>query len=218
MAYSFHLISFLLFLSTFLHCSHAQYHLEILHLRPGDAKLEVRGAAPVPASNLPANWTYAGCYNDSQADRTLSGANTYSTADMNATFCIAFCTSQKYVYAGTEYSSQCWCSNSITAGATLQPNGSCSMGCTYNSSEACGGPDLLTVYYANAKPPTGPITNPGPAGWTSYGCWEEPSNTRLLSNQVNVAGGSSNMTVSGCTSACSAAGYKLAGVEYASQW
>ena len=99
---------------------------------------------------------------------------------------------------------------------TLQSDSSCNMACTGNPSEVCGGPALLTVYYANTPVPQGPHTNNGPAGWTSSGCWLDGS-TKALANEVQVDGGGSNMTVTGCTAACGAAGYKLAGIEYASK-
>lgn len=91
------------------------------------------------------------------------------------------------------------------------------MGCAYNGSEACGGPDLLTTYYANEPAPQGPTTNPGPPGWTLYGCVTDGA-TRTLANTIQVEGGGSNMTVAGCTTACTAAGYQLSGVEYAGEW
>jgi hypothetical protein len=172
----------------------------------------VKRATVSPASNatLPGNWTYTGCYNDNQGGRTLSGSTYYDTANMNATSCIAFCSKKGYVYAGTEYSTECFCGNLLAAAATLQDDSQCNMGCSYNSSEACGGPNLLTVYYANKPAPQGPFTNPGPPGWTSYGCWTDGA-PRTLANAVQVTGGGDNMTVAACTSACSAAGYTLAG-------
>jgi hypothetical protein len=111
---------------------------------------------------------------------------------------------------------ECFCDNVLNNATTLQSNPTCNMACSGNSTQACGGPDLITVYYANAPAPQGPQTNPGPAGWTSAGCWADgPS--KALANSVQVPGGGNNMTVMECTSACSAAGYKLAGVEYASK-
>ena len=75
---------------------------------------------------------------------------------------------------------------------------------------------MLTVYYANTPVPQGPHTSNGPPGWTDFGCWRDGS-SKALANGVQVEGGGSNMTVIGCTAACDAAGYKLAGVEYASK-
>ena len=90
------------------------------------------------------------------------------------------------------------------------------MPCAGNSSEACGGPNLLTTYYANTAAPSGPQTNPGPSGWTSFGCWTD-AGTRTLANQVQVDGGAAAMTVAKCTTACGSAGFTLAGLEYASE-
>ncbi|QIW95400.1 hypothetical protein AMS68_000918 [Peltaster fructicola] len=170
-----------------------------------------------PASNsLPTNWTYTGCYNDNQGSRTLNGPYYGDGSGMNASTCVSFCASQNYVYAGTEYSSQCYCGNSIASGLN-QTDATCNMACSGNSAEVCGGPNLLTIYYANTAAPIPPSVNPGPPGWTSYGCYAEGS-TRTLANLYDVPGGSAkNMSVAACTSVCGANGYSLAGVEYASQ-
>lgn len=109
---------------------------------------------------------------------------------------------------------ECFCANVVNNASTLQSDSSCNMACSGNSSEACGGPNLLDIYYANKPAPQGPVTNPGPAGWTSFGCYADGS-TKSLANGVQVPGGGSNLTVSSCTTACGAAGYTLAGVEYA---
>ena len=118
-----------------------------------------------------------------------------------------------FVESRTNQIAECYCGNALAQATTLQTDASCSMACAANSSEACGGPDLLTVYYANKAAPAGPVTNPGPAGWTSYGCWTD-GGTRTLSNSVQVSGGAAAMTVALCTAACKSAGYIFAGVEY----
>lgn len=74
---------------------------------------------------------------------------------------------------------------------------------------------MLSVYFANKDAPKGPSVNPGPPGWTSYGCYQD-GNPRTLSH----TDGSiqfSNMTVALCTSACGSNGYTLAGVEYSGE-
>lgn len=74
----------------------------------------------------------------------------------------------------------------------------------------------MSVYYANIPVPDGPHASAGPPGWTSFGCWAD-GGTKALAHEVQVKGGASNMTVTECTEACDAAGYKLAGIEYASK-
>nr|OQO23943.1 hypothetical protein B0A51_11072 [Rachicladosporium sp. CCFEE 5018] len=168
-----------------------------------------------PASVLPTNWTYTGCYNDLQGSRTLAGPYTAGTGN-SATWCISYCSNKGYVYAGTEYSDECYCDNLLAPPATLQPDSDCNMACSGNASEACGGGNRLTVYYANKPVPQGPTIAPAPPGWTSYGCWADGP-TKSLANGVQVPGGTSNLTVELCTAACSGAGYTLAGVEYAGE-
>jgi hypothetical protein len=80
------------------------------------------------------------------------------------------------------------------------------MPCAGDASEACGGPDRLTTY-------TSFTTNPGPAGWTSLGCYTDSVQARTLTVLEQVPGGTDAMTPEACTSTCAAAGYKYAGVE-----
>lgn len=136
---------------------------------------------------------------------------------MNGSTCAAFCSDKKFVYAGTEYGDECYCGNKLGEPATLQNDTKCSMPCSGNSSEACGAANFLSIYFANKDAPKGPSPNPGPAGWTHYGCWTD-GNPRTLRQETNTPGGFSNLTVSLCTTACGNAGYSLAGVEYAGEW
>src|SRR5207248_1364864 len=53
-----------------------------------------------------------------------------------------------------------------------------------------------------------------PAGWTYAGCYTDSVGARTLSVREFPAG---SMTVELCTSACQAAGYTIAGVEYAGE-
>jgi len=62
--------------------------------------------APGPSTNLPASWTYQGCYTDG-GPRTLNGPSYVNTTDMTIGSCIAFCNTQYYIYAGVEYAQEC---------------------------------------------------------------------------------------------------------------
>ena len=85
------------------------------------------------------------------------------------------------------------------------------MSCSGNSSEACGGPNRLTVFYANKAPP---VTDPGPPGWGSLGCYSDNVGARTLLTVMPTTGGAGALTVALCTSACHASNYIYAGVEY----
>lgn len=59
----------------------------------------------VPAT-LPGTWTYQGCYTEN-GPRTLNGKMTASNTLMTDEYCISFCDQNGYLYAGTEYTSEC---------------------------------------------------------------------------------------------------------------
>jgi hypothetical protein len=69
------------------------------------AVLDTR-VTPLVSTNLPSTWTYQGCYADREP-RTLSGPSYVNTTGMTDETCIAFCNTQYYIYAGTEYSQEC---------------------------------------------------------------------------------------------------------------
>ena len=162
---------------------------------------------PAPATNLPAGWQYSGCTIDSTSYRTLNAAVTYDNSGLTAQSCIAFCASKGYPVAGTEFSAECYCGGTVPqVGAD-----SCNMPCTGDSSQACGGPNRLSVYN---NPSAMVSTNPGPPGWSSTGCWQDNVQSRVLGYRANVAG---DMTVQKCITACYAAGFNNAGVEYAAE-
>lgn len=55
------------------------------------------------------------------------------------------------------------------------------------------------------------------AGWTFLGCYTDSVSARSLPYGVGVPGGPAAMTIELCQSTCLAAGYSLAGVEYADE-
>lgn len=63
--------------------------------------------------------------------RTLEGASYTNNTGMTDEACIAFCQSQSMYWAGTEYSTQCFCGNSLAGGGSLAANqGDCNMACS----------------------------------------------------------------------------------------
>ncbi|KAF8534900.1 putative glyoxal oxidase precursor [Trichophaea hybrida] len=168
--------------------------------------------AVVVPSPLPTSWSYYGCYTDSVGARSLTGATYGSGTAMTDEACIAFCTQRGYKFAGTEYSQECYCGSSLAATSTVAPIGDCNMGCSGNATEACGGPNRLTVF--SGTDVGGPQTNPGPPGWTSAGCYTDNVGGRTLATGVGTPGGGAALTVALCTAACAQGNYLHAGVEY----
>ena len=118
--------------------------------------------------NLPPGWTYKSCYTD--VGRTLNGASYVDNAKMTQETCVAYCDGKGYAYAGVEYSTECFCGNTLASGSAVAPAADCGNACSGDATEACGGGNRLTLFYnPNAKTPAGPSVNPGPPGWTSLG-------------------------------------------------
>lgn len=178
------------------------------------------------------SFTYQGCYTEGKNARALSIASTAS-GDMTVEKCAVFCIG--YSYMGVEYSTECFCANSISDGVVLTPSG-CSMTCGGNSNEYCGGPNRLNLYKTDPEKPTSASTSsmsispissattrssktaPGPfaistaSSFTYQGCYTEGTSTRALS-AVSTAGG--DMTVEKCATFCN--GYNYIGTEYSSE-
>jgi hypothetical protein len=98
------------------------------------------------------------------------------------------------------------------------------MACAGNSSETCGGPFRLDLYHYGGTPPTSTTTSssasPTPTvarSWTFLGCYTDNVSGRALPHGEAVPGGSNYMTNDACQASCLAAGYSIAGTEYAGE-
>ncbi|KAK7458254.1 WSC domain-containing protein [Colletotrichum acutatum] len=170
-------------------------------------------AAPV-INPGPPSWSSLGCQND-PGPRLLSYRTGVAAGDskMSVLQCTNACQAAGYSLAGVEYSSECYCDNQLRNTGSSGFDG-CNMLCSGNSSEYCGGPNRINVYQASAKPKTPSVL---PSGWTDKGCLKDNVLGRALTVNVDVVGGTQNMSVGGCVSACTAAGYPIAGVEYSQE-
>ena len=176
--------------------------------------------APAPlliANDLPGKWLFSSCYTDSVQQRTLSGSVYTSGDSMTQESCIVYCSNLNYGYAGTEYAGECYCGSSIQSTGQTASLADCNMGCNGNNTEACGGPNRMSLFYNNATMEAPATTNPGTStGWKSVGCFSDGGpDARTLTYAQGVPAGPNGMTVEACTSACQAGGHSLAGVEYA---
>ena len=183
----------------------------------------------------PTPWQFQGCFtyvcfgsydgiltdfpgSDSVGARGLSGAFYGDGNAMTTDSCIAYCTQAGYNYAGVEYASECFCGNAIASTSTLATASTCNMGCSGAPTTQCGGPDRLTLFWNGKAPPAAPVEAPGTGEWKSLGCYtDHGAAARTLTTIMPTTGGQSALTVELCTSACQAASYTLAGVEYASE-
>lgn len=70
------------------------------------SNLDVLSKRQEQVAALPERWKYQGCYTDGNP-RTLQGPYYVNATGMTGPQCIAYCDSKGYIYAGTEYSTEC---------------------------------------------------------------------------------------------------------------
>ncbi|KAG2002470.1 hypothetical protein CC2G_004661 [Coprinopsis cinerea AmutBmut pab1-1] len=167
-------------------------------------------------SELPGTWTSQGCVTEGTTGRALTGPTYASGDDMTIENCIAFCDAQGAIYAGVEFSAECFCGNTLSNGGGLEaPAGECNMPCSGNSLQPCGGPGRLNLFWNGDEPAPPPSIIPQVGDWESLGCYSDGVNgQRTLGTGVTVTG---PLTLEKCTDACFNAGYRLAGAEYAAE-
>ncbi|KAL7424883.1 Cell wall integrity and stress response component 2 [Cryptotrichosporon argae] len=129
---------------------------------------------------------------------------------MTVEMCTSTCAAYGYAVAGVEYGDECYCGTLAQADAGLV-SGQCYMPCAGDASETCGGPNAIDWYY-NADAVVATVALP--AGWTTYGLIAEGASGRALGYMLWDA---ATNTVEACAAGCAAAGYAVAGTEYASQ-
>ncbi|OCK86428.1 WSC-domain-containing protein [Lepidopterella palustris CBS 459.81] len=172
--------------------------------------------SPVVAS-LPSGWTSSGCYIDNAYGRILSVQQPNSDT-LTIESCIATCSGLGYTIAGLEYSTQCFCGNSIIAGGLPASAASdCAMPCSGNSAEICGGPARMSIYAAGAVT-TAPVpvvqTTGLPGTWSYSGCVSDNVGARTLPYEIDF--GTTNSATT-CLTQCTSLGYTVGGMEYGAQ-
>jgi hypothetical protein len=170
------------------------------------------GPAPTQPGNLPANWTYAGCYIDNANGRILPNQQPDST-NLTSANCINECAGLGYKVAGTQYASQCFCANALYAGAALTDESQCSMACSGNSFEKCGAGNRMSVFSTGNLTAYAPPKAANSSGnWTYIGCW-----TDNLSGKPSLqwkVPDSANNSAESCLAQCHAFGYPTGGMQY----
>jgi hypothetical protein len=133
--------------------------------------------------------------------------------------CAAFCTGHKYF--ATEYAAECYCGNTLHATSTNASLDDCSMPCSGNPAQYCGGPNRIELYETDdvvpvattttasspSAEPTQPATVEG--GWTFYKCMTEATGVRALGAETLA---SDELTLEACGAFCD--GYQYFGAEY----
>lgn len=87
-----------------------------------------------------------GCYSEPVGGRALLGYSFANSTAMRPQFCVDACSSRGYSIAGVEYGGECWCGNTLAAGATKVADERCNFPCPGQGREWCGGSGTLVVY------------------------------------------------------------------------
>lgn len=114
----------------------------------GRSTINIYGAAPADTAPPPESpYTLTGCFAEPDGARALP--QLYASTKMTIELCHQDCSLAGYTYAGLEYSTECWCGNSIPALDQLSDS-ECSAACAGNATETCGGNNALQLYTAVA--------------------------------------------------------------------
>lgn len=121
--------------------------------------------------------------------------------------------------AGTEYSTQCFCSNYVANGGKLAATDTdCDMGCSGKATEACGGPNRISLYSSTASVTAYPVpvaqTSALPGSWSYKGCLAEPGANKVWPYKLILQ---NNNSATNCLSLCSKYGYPAGGMEYSDE-
>ncbi|THH31673.1 hypothetical protein EUX98_g2514 [Antrodiella citrinella] len=166
------------------------------------------------ALDLPAGWSAQGCITDNPGARTLGGDTFTDTVNMTVENCVNFCVEKNWIFAGVEFSQECYCGNTLLNGATNATATDCNDACTGNANEICGGASRLNLFWSGEQPPPPPETIPSVGLWDSLGCYNDTAAARTLSVGAAVTG---NFSVETCTNTCFNLGYPLSGMEFADE-
>ncbi|EXJ86553.1 hypothetical protein A1O3_03506 [Capronia epimyces CBS 606.96] len=189
----------------------------------------IKGVPVAGKTNLPlpsgGNATYQGCFMEGVGARALTGTSYSNSNNMSLETCAAFCQQGNYALFGTEYSQECYCSNTIST--TQVGQGNCSSFCSGDNTEFCGGGSRLSVWSLSTAPTqytTASSTGSSPAtsatavaaatGIAYLNCYSETSNPRALSAVFQSSGA---MTVDLCAKTAQSLNLQFFGLEYASQ-
>ncbi|KAK8167604.1 WSC domain-containing protein [Phyllosticta citribraziliensis] len=165
-------------------------------------------ASATPAA-LPSGVVSLGCYVDNGNPHPLP-TQVYGNSSNTPALCASACRAAGFQFAGTQYSSECWCGNTLPATNTSLSD--CSMTCSGDSSQKCGAGYRISVTKDTTWTPSF-FARASYGTWSLAACYVDGVNgARTLPSQMGVDVASA--TVAKCLDACAAAGFAVCGAEY----
>lgn len=87
-----------------------------------------------------------GCFKDEKKNRLLSSYYSNYKETNSPKKCIQICLQSGYLYAGVQYSSECFCGNDEPSINFKLPDSKCIMKCPAEQKETCGGYYTMNIY------------------------------------------------------------------------
>ena len=101
-------------------------------------------ADPTTAALTTATFKDGDCYQDCSPRLLPHLTKNYK---MTQEICKSFCFKENnYIFAGVEFSHECWCGNDEPPAAKLRPLSECNTKCPGNSAEKCGGGCRINIF------------------------------------------------------------------------
>lgn len=167
-------------------------------------------------ANGTAQYGYLGCYRDLTPGRQLADQPYGDNNNTNGR-CINSCKASNWKFAGTTYTSQCWCGNALPLFSGTEDD--CNYRCTGAQNETCGGNgvfhniSMISLFVDSSKfdgvktsPPLSLTQTVAP--YQYVGCYAENGAKAFSQKQTF----SSALTAESCGDFCT--GYKLMGLQY----
>ncbi|PWN98003.1 WSC-domain-containing protein, partial [Tilletiopsis washingtonensis] len=163
-------------------------------------------ATTTPSGTFKYGGVSRGCFADAAGTggaRSMNSAST-GTNTMTNSQCANFCGDKGFKFSGSQYSSECYCSNVIPTVTST----ACTMDCAGQVGEKCGGSWALTVF----ENTTTPATSAGPIAY--LGCFKDVVSQRAMNDYVFTG---TDMTTEKCQQGCSIRGYQYSGTEWSTE-
>ena len=156
-----------------------------------------------PPPPPPPTQGYVGCFRDPNNPFDLQG-HLERSAQNTPQRCVATCRQRGFPYAGVQYGESCLCGNSYgNFGAATN----CTMPCTGDRAQVCGGSNANSVYATGIAPAKGvPKMSSRPVG-----CFKDGTNPYDLDGFLQR---SNDNTPQRCATLCAVRGFRYAGVQY----
>lgn len=92
-----------------------------------------------------------GCFKDDKTLRILSGYYNVFKGNNSPERCAFLCLQSGYMYAGTEYSIECFCGMEKPSQLKRLPDSSCNMKCSGNPKYSCGGYLTINIFWTGIQ-------------------------------------------------------------------